>query len=224
MSLRNSLIAKIWASLEKSPFTVADFEVTFGDEDAKLCVIKFRHRKGYFFVVWISEGRVCVTEAPGEHRNEESEVVHSFDSVPARILSWTRNVRDELRTTVPVYAEIDELRKIIDEHVAQNVPDPSGHFSKEEADDLRQKLDELSARLEQLVEKDQLTQQELNRLNQEISSLKANVGGYEKGTWYKTAASKLWITVTSIISSPEGRKVLTQATQKALGLPAPPDG
>ena len=224
MSLRNSLIAKIWAALEKSPFTVADFDVSFSDDDDKLCLIRFRHDQAYFLQVQSdADNRATVIESPGEYRTQDRVLV-SFEGVPGRIASWTRNVRQELRTTLPVYAELDELRRVIDEHVKNNVKDPDAPFSPIEAETLKTALDELTRKLDELAEKNELTQQELNRLNQEIASLKANVGSYPKGTWYKTAASKLWITVRSVVTSPEGRKVLTQVAGKALGLPAPPDG
>ena len=225
MSLRNSSIAKIWAALEKSPFTVADFDVSFNDDGGNLCLIRFRHDPAYFLQVQSGgDNRARVIESPGEYRTQDLRVLESFEGVPGRIASWTRNVREELRTTLPVYAELDELRRVIDEHVKNNVKDPDAPFSPTEAETLKTALDELTRKLEELAEKNELTQQELNRLNQEIASLKANVGSYPKGTWYKTAASKLWITARCVVTSPEGRKVLTQVAGKALGLPAPPDG
>lgn len=219
--MRATLQAKIWSAIQSSPFTAADFDVTFGRENQDLLLVVFRHDTRWSFGLSGSySGNWSLTESPGNHRTTEVSTPKSLDDIPDLLLKWIRNVRDELRTSLPIYSELDELRRALDEHVTQHVSNPEQPFNREEAAELKSKLDDLMARLQQMEEKNQLTEQEVKRLNQEITSLKTNVDSYPKGTWYKTAASKLWATVTSVVSSPEGRKVLTQASQRALGLPS----
>jgi hypothetical protein len=52
----------------------------------------------------------------------------------------------------------------------------------------------------------------------QIEVLVENLKGFRRGTWYRTAATKLWSLASSVASSPEGRKLLTPAAQKAIGV------
>lgn len=74
------------------------------------------------------------------------------------------------------------------------------------------------AKFQEMQENHELTQQEVNRLNQEIAALKVNLSGYPKGTWYKTAASKLWLAVSKVGTSKESRQVISKVANKMLGL------
>lgn len=218
MSLRNSLRVQIWAAIEKSPFTVADFDVKF-DEDDELLRIVFRYDKNYFLAITEDYKRQLYSqESPGEHRKLERYALSDHGEIPTRIGAWSKNVRDELRSTIPVYGDLDELKETLEAFIKGNVKDPDSTFTPSEADILRQKLDELSARFEEMQQRNQLTEQELNKLNQEIASIKVNLSSYPKGTWYKTAANKLWTTANKIVTSKESRQLLADAAKKMLGL------
>ncbi|WP_371180704.1 hypothetical protein [Xanthomonas sacchari] len=159
-----------------------------------------------------------IIASPGEHEVQEYRPIKNPSEVPDEVLSWTRNVRDELRTAIPIYSELDELRDTIEKHVRDHVSSPQEVFSSDEADELRNKLDELLAKFVEMQERHELTQQEVNKLNQEIAAIKANLGGYPKGVWYKTAANKLWLAFSKVGTSKESRQVIAQAAQKLLGL------
>ena len=138
--------------------------------------------------------------------------------IPDRVEVWIRNVRDELRTTVPVYAELDDLKAKLEKHINEHVSNPDVPFSAAEADEMREKLNDLLSRLEEMEKKSEITEQELNRLKKELTSIKANVTTFPKGVWYKTAANKLWAVTSKIATSQESRQVLAKAAQKMLGL------
>jgi hypothetical protein len=221
MTLRNSLIAKIWSALERSPFTIADFNVEFGDgrSNGYLVQITFRHQPAFSFIGKENyKTEVFTTEAPGEYKKIEQMALASLSDIPERITVWTRNLRDELRVTIPVYSELDDLRDLIERHVRETVDKPDVPFSNEEADELRSKLDDLANRFREMQEKSEITEQELNRLNQELVSIKANLTAYPKGIWYKTATNKIWAVVSKIGTSQESRQVIAKAAQKMLGL------
>lgn len=220
MMLRDSLAAKIWSAIEKSPFTVGDFEVEFGSsKDDDILNIRFRHHPDFYLSITENYKSECTSnESPGEHKKKEAYLLRSLADIPERITVWARNVRDELRVTVPVYSELDELREIVERHINENVQNPNERFSDSEVDELREKLDELAKRFAEMQEKNELTEQEVNRLNQEIASIKTNLVSYPRGVWYKTAANKIWATVGKIATSQESRQVLAQAARKMLGL------
>ena len=218
MPLRNSVIADVWTAIEKSPFSPADFQVVTDGRDS-LLKITFRHNSAYTFT--LNKARsdsYMVIVSPGEHETQEHTLVDNPSQVPAQVLSWTKNIRDELRTTIPVYSELDQLRETIERHVKEHVDNPQQPFSQEESDELRSKLDDLLAKFQEMQERHELTQQEVNRLNQEIAEIKSNLSGYPKGTWYKTAANKLWLAVSKVGTSKESRQVLAKAAQNLLGL------
>jgi sugar-specific transcriptional regulator TrmB len=221
--LRASLVAKIYDVLEKSPFTVSDFVVDLPEKDGEqLLLIGFRHDQRFAFELnqrFTEDGYVySVTMAPGEFKKTEEEVVQSLSAVPDFIKAWARNVRDELRASIPIYSELDEIRELIEKHISENVKEPESRFSAAEVDDLRSKLDMLAARFDELQQRNEITEQQLNRLNQELTSLKSNLSSFPKGTWYKTAGAKLYATVNAIITSKESRQILAQQAKKALGL------
>lgn len=217
--LKHSVLAKVYSTLEKSPFTVADFAVKPDHKDESVILtVTFRHQSEYVFQVLEHNDGIFVIESPGEYRKTESGELKSLQELPSKLADWARNIRDELRTHMPVYDEIDELRQAIEKHVAEHVADAEAPFSKVEADELREKLDLLSSKFEELAQHNEITKQELNRVQQELTAIKANISAFPKGTWYKTAGAKLWVVTSKVITSSESRQVLAQAARKLIGL------
>ena len=216
--LKQSVLAKVYAALERSPFTVADFVVEPSHKDESVVLtVRFRHKPEYVFQVQEHEGELYSLESPGQFQTSETVKV-SLVELPTRLTVWARNIRDELRTELPAYKEIDELREAIEKHVAQHVEGADAPFTREEAEDLRQKLDLLSEKFAELAEHSEITRQELNRVQQELVSIKANLSTFPKGTWYKTAGTKLWSVTSKIVTSAESRQLLAQAARKLIGL------
>lgn len=218
MPLRNSVIAEVWASIDNSPFSPADFQVVTDGRDSLLKII-FRYNSAYKFIFnkFGVDGYI-VTVSPGRHETEERIQLDSPSKIADQVLARTKNIRDELRATIPVYSELDSLRETVEKHVREHVDHPEQPFSQEEAGELRVKLDDLMAKFQEMQERHELTEKEVNRLNQEIDSIKTNLSGYPKGTWYKTAANKIWTAVSKVGTSKESRQVLAKAAQNLLGL------
>jgi len=220
MALRASMVSKIWASLEKSPFTVADFDVSF--VAGPLLEVKFLHKPEFSFVIREDyTGDLILVESPGTHLLVEKKTLGTLDDAPTKLLDWTRNVRDELRATIPLVNEFDDLRRLVEAHINDHLDSPDEPFTIEEADALRQKLDQLDTRFNEMQQQSELTQREVERLTKELASLKENLGAYPKGVWYKTAASRLWVTFSKIVTSKESQKLLARAAGKALGIDPP---
>lgn len=220
--LKQSVLAKVYTALEKSPFTVADFEVKPEHEDEDVILtVRFRHQQEFIFQVQEHDGKIYSLESPGEYRRSETALLPSLENLPTRLTSWARNIRDELRTQLPAYDEIDQLREAIEQHIESHMTDAAERFTQAEADELREKLDALAAKFVELAEHSEITKQELNRVQQELTSIKSNLSNYPKGTWYKTAGTKLWSVTSKVITSAESRAVLAQAARKLIGLNDP---
>ncbi|WP_337054866.1 hypothetical protein [Pseudoxanthomonas sp. USHLN014] len=188
------------------------------DDRDYLLRIVFRHKEEYTFTLRRLGHEFLVVASPGEHELQESLKVSNPSQSPDQILIWTRSIRDELRIALPVYSELDALREQLEKHVQAHIQDAQQPFSDEESAELRSKLDDLMAKFEEMAQRQELSQQEVNRLQKEVAAIKANLDGYPKGTWYKTAASKLWLAVSKVGTSKESRLVLAKAAQKLLGL------
>lgn len=218
LPLRTSVIASVWSAIERSPFSPADFEVITDSRDS-LLRITFRHNPAYVFILTKSGSNAYTAHAsPGQHETQESRAIENPSKVPDLIIAWAKDIREELRATIPIYSELDDLRDTIERHVREHVDQPQDQFDEDESDELRSKLDELMAKFQEMQERNELTQQEVNRLNQEITAIKNNLAGYPKGTWYKTAATRLLLAVSKVGTSRESRQVLAKAAQRLLGL------
>jgi len=218
MGLRTSMMVRIWDAIEKSPFTPADFLVENGAQ-VTLLTVTFVHRPEFTFTVAEDHNfKVLITRSPGEYKQTEKNLYESLNLVPDALIRWTVTIRDELRSTIPIYSELDELRQTVEDHIKEHVGNPQQRFTEEEAEELGRKLDELTAKFQMMEEQNELTRQEVERLDGEIENLKINLSSYPKGVWYKTAAAKIWQAVSSVAASKESRLLLAQAAQKMLGL------
>jgi hypothetical protein len=226
MALRKSTIAAVYAALDSSSFTAADFEIRANISASEFLVVTFRSDTQYgFSVVEQTDIRdqvsLYITRSPGEQQDTEHLEIVDLTKVPAMLTSWTRFLRTELRAALPVYDEIDDLRRKIEDHISNHVKEPNERFSIEEADVLREQLATLSAKFEEMQEEHKLNAQQVQKLQAQLHVLTEDLKGFHKGTWYRTAATKLWSMTTALATSPEGRKVLTQAAQHALGVDQP---
>lgn len=225
MPIRQAIVSDIFDALDSSDFTSADFEVvTVFDVSGNLLEVEFRSVPRFRFVVKEeTDYKGVVTDlyavrTPGAERDSDIVPVESLSKLPSMLKVWTKIVRSELRATLPVYNDLDTLRERVEEHIREHVSAPDERFSREEADELRMKLGELASRFEALHEQNELSAQQLKKMEDQLAVLADDLKGFDRGTWYRTATTRLWILVTKVISSPEGRKVLTQAAQKAIGV------
>ncbi|HDR8947603.1 TPA: hypothetical protein QDA71_004642, partial [Burkholderia vietnamiensis] len=210
-------------ALDESSFTSADFEITTNNK--VLLSVVFRANRRYNFTVqeeqaFIKRG-IFARRTPGAERESDEVNVESLSYLPNMATEWTKYLRSELRAALPVYDELDALRQRVEEHIQEHVAEPDDRFSREEADELREKLRDLMTKFETLQERSELTDQQVKKLESQIEVLISDLNGFHRGTWYRTAANKIWSIITSVATSPEGRSLLTQAAQKAIGVDSP---
>ena len=223
MSLRTSLVSEIYSSLDNSSFTSADFEVT--TEDKVLLSVAFRADRTFKFTVQeemdVLTRVLRARRTPGAELNADVVKVDSLSNLPNMLYEWTKYLRAELRASLPVYDELDSLRQRVEEHIRDHVSSPEDRFSQEEAQDLRDKLGEMLQRFEEMKKQSELTDSQLQELQTQVRTMSDDLRGFQKGTWYRTAATKLFTFGKAVASTPEGRKLMVEATQKVLGVDSP---
>lgn len=210
-------MADVYSALASGRFTVADFNVSMGDSDSNLLFVEFDINREYFLLVGDSND-LFVRMSPGAHRATDVIALTGLDSVPMYVKQWVKNVYSEMRATLPAVAEIDELKKALDAHLASHAADPSEHFSVAEASEMQAKLDAVVVELERLKERDEITQKQLDTLTKEMERLKDELAYFPKRTWYRAAGTKLWSVLGGIAKSKEGQKLAADLARKAIGL------
>jgi len=222
--LRKSIVSKIYNALEKTPFTLADFNVVTPDEEDELLLITFLPQDTFQFrVVYLEReesGDKSMTKimSPGFHKMKEGQYISSLSYIHEDVGEWGKRIREELRASLPVYEEIDQIRELVEEHLKSKVENEDSPFSNSEIDELRSKFDDLASKFEELAENNEITQKELNKLKREMGAVKENLKNFPKGVWYRTAATRIFSVFSKIVTSSEGRKVLAKAAKKALEL------
>lgn len=225
--LRKAVQEKIVKTLDSSCFTASDFQIDTPANGDPLLQMTFRHHLGYSYIMKeriekdANGDRVSVfyvTVSPGDHKLQETDNFYEFSDVIKSITAWCRNIKSELRATIPVFDDVDMLREKIEEHIKAHVEDPEGKFDASELQDIREKFEALYATLEELKEHKKVTEAELNKLKKELQAIQEDAKYYPKGTWLKTASNKIFGTLTKIAASKEGRGIITDSARKLIGL------
>ena len=136
--LRKTVQKEVYDSLDNSIFSSDDFEVQFGDSDGEWMVyISFKHEGDYRFSIGnpTGSGSCYILRSPGKLQEDEGDYGESFTSALSEIPNWCDEIRNELKASKPIYREVDELRKIIEEQFTNSLED-NDEFSVVEINNL----------------------------------------------------------------------------------------
>ncbi len=220
--LRKTVQREVFDTLDGTIFTKDDFNVSFGnsDENQFIIYIKFVHDPTYDYGIYrraLGFTEFYFTERrPGDIEEKQTYQFSSLGDALAGIDSWCIEIRNELKSSTPVYKEIDELKEIIFEHILSE--NKNGEFSVEEISSLRAKFSELEKRISDLEKDRVITENQSKEIKEGISRVTEDLEFYPKETWMKTASNKLVNLVVAIGKSKEGRNVLEQGAKKLLGI------
>lgn len=220
--LRKTVQKEVLDSIDSSIFSSDDFDIQFGDPDDEqwLVHIIFSHDSNFTYSIDTPEkysSEYIVQRSPGVLQENEYKRYDSFKLAVEAIPLWCTEVRNELKASKPIYKEVDELRKIIEEQFSCSVKD-NDEFSVAEINDLNKKFDALQKRVDQLEKDKIITERQLGEFTAGIKQVSEDLEIYPKQTWLKTSTNKIVKLVTSIGKSSEGRKILTDGARKLLGL------
>ena len=218
-TLRETTKKKILDALEKTYFTASSFSVQFHEGEAPFLVIGFVGDKRFKFSISEPPGYNTVgyitEEAPGVHIETGEKYKHENLSAALKaITSWVERIHEDYRSKNPIVDELESFRQMLADQIEHHVHDRDAHFSAEEANELRQKLDELGARLQQLAEKNDANERRLDEARQELEKIKADVAIFPKGVWYRVAGSKVLGIVKKVAGTAEGRQFALEAAKK----------
>lgn len=217
---RAKFLKEIGNVLDSSMFSAADFRIRTSSDP--LLLVEFIPDPQFELRVedMTSSGnpQYRVSNAPGRHWAAEERLIGDVDKIFEYVRSWVGYVYEDLKCASPVYEELEMLRAKLEEHVKGNVDEPDAMFSPEEIRQIVEKLGELEARIHQLEEEAKISEAQSAQALDDIQKIIIGAHDLPKGVWYKTAGTKIWKIITGVSSSKEGRMVLTQLAQKALGV------
>jgi hypothetical protein len=236
--LKNSIVSRIKLQLESDRFCAEDFALSLPDNSPRLVYIEFRANTKYSFT--ISEavsGELAIArfagfskndpdaksffqtlEKPGDYKNTENKNFKTIDQCIDRIRSWMTNLHEDLTIRASndggdLNDFTEALRKQFEEKSIEN---PDEHFTITESENLKSKLDELSARVTQLEKQCKLEKKDIAPLEVAIKNSRDNIDSYPRNVWYKTSGNKILSALKKISKTKEVREFLLDAAKKFL--------
>jgi hypothetical protein len=155
--------------------------------------------------------------SPGDMSTREPFECENADGLQKIISQWLARVRTQLQMA-PAIREVDLQREKLEQMAAEMESFPDEYFSKQEADALRQRLDDLESRLtdnlnQKAQDKDK-AQKEMSAIHSDIEMLKEALDSLKKPGWVKALTVRLlmWGSV------PENRELLNSGAHIAKDL------
>lgn len=212
--LRDRIIASIRESIERSKCSVEEFSFDQSEKDGTTTLtIAYRFDPRFFFRLSVSAkagSDYTYLAAPGSVAQRESGMVSTYH-LNGTIQEWAGRVLEDL-VAPPVMRQISEQGKAINDMLAQFDTLDDEYFTKDEAEEMRQKLDELEKSLLAQLESADLGQKELRRkadeLHKEIEMLKSTVESLKKPGF----AGRVVVRLSSFFKNPENAKLLKTTT------------
>lgn len=210
-------------TVENSFLGRENYAISFGQADTHVVFqITFLANTQFSFTARRTGGMSYKTfEAPSEnYLTMEEYESRSLPVVLQRLSGWLQRVREEVISINPFAKEVAELRERLDERLASLGEDLSGFFTKEEAQDLRNSLDLLTSRMNDLASRNESLAATLETLLKTISDLQETINTLNRGTWFRMAGGRLLTALKAIALSKEARDFALEAAKKFL-LPSP---
>lgn len=233
--LKASTMKSVYDALDNQIFSADDFIVEFPKTGSVLAKIHFAHNNDYYFHIAELQKKslgIAATlaaiaddvivpgtiECPGDYKRVEEKRFESFNSCIIRIRGWCENIRADLKTKIPVYKDLDELKRQFEQHVNEHIQNPDEHMSEEEVKKMNEKFDALYAEFVKLSEEHKITQDLLGEIKRDFEIIKGNATQYSKGMWAKLTKNRIVQVIKKVAGSPEGRKLMYDGAKRLLGL------
>lgn len=208
-------------------FSEHDFDVTSAERnDGYTIAIKYRHSQEFLISAKIADiiqpdqkdFEIQGNATPGDIAVTEFFVVYGKAKFLAYVGQWLKRLRTELEA-IPANRQLEEQRRQIDAILSQLSGLEDEYFSREEADSLRQRLDELEHQMSERIaetEKDsERANKRIEQLERDFELLKTSVEVLRKPGWASTFASR----VAKWMKDPQNRGLLkdgVEVTRKLL--------
>jgi uncharacterized coiled-coil protein SlyX len=218
--LRNVGRKAVTDTLDASIFTRHNFSISFdGLPGDTIFHTSFLLNPKFFFKLIRGKDasqRFVSEECPGRELAEPIMDAHStLSNATTALKNWAERIAEEYRLSSPLYDEFEELRKTFIDELGKHVADPTAHFTKVEADKLREQLDSLASRFDSLQKENSMTVEELKQVKAQLNELKNDAGRIPKNAWYRAAGHRVFDWAAKYFNSKQGRE-LVMSTTKAL--------
>ncbi|ATM00191.1 hypothetical protein CK910_18280 [Aeromonas sp. CA23] len=156
--------------------------------------------------------------SPGQYKNVEQKAYDDLDSAIATIPHWLGYIKEDLiNLRFNDTSIIDDFTQSFQEKVDESIDEPDSYFTEEEANVLKEKLDDLKRRVEELEARDEISSNDKKQFDNAINKTKSDLDIFPKGMWYKTAGNKIISLIKSVLKTQEGRQALFEVAKKLLG-------
>lgn len=120
---------------------------------------------------------------------------------------------------LPGESETDDIRGLLKRFTEyQDSASAPARFDFEEIAELTQKLERLETKLNELLDRHEVTEEYVAALREAISNAKDDLPNLPKQVWYRVAAAKIVTTIKQVITSKEARSIAYEGAKKMLGL------
>jgi len=213
--LRKSSMMQIHDTLEESAFGVCGFQVSYPDaKNGPVSKIVFLGDPQFSFSF---DRKFTTTFSPGSTFATTTYENRDFSDVIADLKSWTLWIEEELKAQLPIYHEFEEFRRMLEEKLDAHVEDPESHFSEQDLEELRLKMDDMRSTLEELQKKNQLTEEQVKQANYRIKRLEELAKGMTKKDWLRTTINALYSLLRSFGIPSLGKQIATKYAMRLLG-------
>jgi|APLak6261664116_1056043.scaffolds.fasta_scaffold21261_1 hypothetical protein len=242
--LKPSFVSEIQAAIEKSRFTLNDFNLEFPNSGTTLAIITFLYKPEYMLVLTEETKREKVTveekfsfgmpstsrshsveekvftirATPGRFKTVTTHEINGLGQLLEELPKWCENIRSDLYVLAPKVDPLATLREELQKKIDSLIDKPDEFFREEELKIVDDRFDQLLAEVVNLKEQYSLTKQQLDSMQKEFEEFKKSARAYPKGLWAKITGNKLIKTAGQIVNSPEGRTFLFQQIRRALGV------
>ncbi len=216
--LTKSTIKRLLDALEDSYFTTAGFSIEFPEEGEIYALIKFRDNPEYLFRFSHKNytHSYTVSYQPGTILKSTVYSTDKLSEVLKSVGVWTESIKEELRTLNPFFDEMKDLRKEFNEKLDAAIEDGKSQFTKEELDALKDKFDDLNEKFTELHIKNEVTEEELEKVKRTLDELTQDAKSFPKKVWYRTAGAKFIKLTSKVLSSKQGQTLLDHGADKLI--------
>lgn len=220
--LRKALLVEVEDILNKYTNNRADDFVVEQTRDGNMDLLtvrfqfepKFTFEARFIGKIAADHYDISASECPGEFSESEHTSYPRKNQLLTAIGHWAQRIQTELRA-IPIYREVEAHAKEIEALLQrfENVSDE--YFSHEEAEKLRDKLDELEEKMRQNLEQSAGEKKDIERriaaIHADIEALKQSADALKKRGWVRS----LVVRATNWAKDPENQRLVKSGAELA---------
>jgi hypothetical protein len=215
---RKEVKEKILEVLKGSRLTEHAFEVKFAAQQGEdLVQIKYILFDAFRFSAFRDGEEFAVNRAPGNQLlSEERFQAETVARVLQLLESWVQAVETEDEVNPEIDSEVKKLKEAFFRDLGRHIKDESRHFTKEEADDLIERVDKLEQQIEQVMAAQKKSEYEVRSVKKLMQEAKKDTATMTKKKWLVVGGGKIFNALMSIATSKEGRKAIVDSVKGLL--------